>query len=142
MLPSTMATPARWGSRPGQDRVFTNNRDASSIAQEPPVFQHRDADDNLNEAPRAGSTSERSDTYRNVVVRVNARWRVIVCKNDRQWILQLSKAEGGPALAWRGLKYFRTRKALIAACAHLCGSFDPSALAALAALPENFRSAA
>lgn len=79
--------------------------------------------------------SERSDDYESVVCIINDRWRVIACKHDAQWILQKSKAEGGPARAWHGVVYF---EALIEACARLCWFNDPEAKAKLHGLPERF----
>ena len=82
--------------------------------------------------------SERSDAYGGVVCIINDRWRVIVCKNNIQWILQKSKADGGHGRAWRGVSHLTTKKALIEACARLCGLYEPEVHVALDGLPERF----
>ena len=72
------------------------------------------------------ASCERSDRYVGVIARLNDRWRVIICKHQIQWKLQKRKAEGGPAGAWRGVRYYRTGKALIEACAPCMGPVPPS----------------
>ncbi|MEO0625055.1 MAG: hypothetical protein AAFU49_08070 [Pseudomonadota bacterium] len=85
-----------------------------------------------------GSPRERDDDYRAEIVRLSPAWRVILCKDDHQWIVQRARTGRQRRTEWRGSRYFRTRKALIAACVALCGSCDPAALARLALLPEVF----
>lgn len=85
---------------------------------------------------KSGSARERDDGYRAEVVRLSPTWRVIRCKDAHQWILQRARIGRQRRTEWRGERYFRTRKALIAACVALCGSCDPAALARLAMLPE------
>ena len=79
------------------------------------------------------SHRERDDAYRNVVAQLAPRWRVIVCKDGIQWILQRKEAShGGP---WRGVSYHTNRDGLLRACGSLeeasCG-----ALEALEAFPD------
>ena len=78
---------------------------------------------------------ETSDTYGAIVAVLDHKHRVIVCKDGIQWITQRRKA-GGAERPWRGLGYFRTRKALIRACATLCERADPGAMSILLALPD------
>lgn len=78
---------------------------------------------------------ETSDDCAGVIARLCIRHRVIVCKDEIQWIVQQRK-NGGGEWPWRAVGYFRTRKALMRVTATLCGCVDPAALAALAALPE------
>lgn len=85
------------------------------------------------------SLRERDDAYPAVVVNLNDRWRVIACRQEPQWILQKCKAESGHGRAWRGVRYFKTRKVLIEACARPCGEVDPAVQAILQELPPNFR---
>ena len=84
---------------------------------------------------------ETADDYVGVLARFCDRHRVITCKDDIQWILQRRK-RGGAERPWRGVGYFRTREALIRACASLCGRIDPSAMAILLALPAQIGGAA
>lgn len=85
----------------------------------------------------AFATHETADDYAKVLAHLCAGWRVIVCKDDLQWTVQRRK-KGGGKWPWRAVGYCRTRKALIRLAAANCGRNDPAALAALAALPENF----
>ena len=79
------------------------------------------------------SHRERDDAYRNVVAQLAPRWRVIVCKDGMQWILQRKESShGGP---WRGVSYHTNRDGLLRACGSL-KALSSGALEALAALPE------
>lgn len=80
---------------------------------------------------------ETADAYLSIVAQFCARHRVIVCKDDFQWILQQRK-KGGAERPWRGVGYFRSSEALIRTSATLCGQIDPCALAILATLPKHF----
>ena len=84
---------------------------------------------------------ETADDYVGTLARLNATWRVIVCRDGIQWILQRRK-EGGGDWPRRAMHYCRTRKALIRLTATLCGRVDPLALATLHALPEHIRGGA
>lgn len=54
---------------------------------------------------------EHSDDYPNVVMSLDERWRVIVCRNGIQWILQYRKSLTKPDL-WEGRSYCQTREGL------------------------------
>lgn len=82
--------------------------------------------------------SEGSDDYFDVVVRLNNRWRVIVCKDSIQWILQ-RRDTGTAQRPWRGKRYCTTKSALLRGCGEKCGDIDPAAMAVLEALPAKFR---
>lgn len=81
---------------------------------------------------------ESADGYSAVVARLNARWRVIACRDGIQWILQRKDAtrslHGAP---WRSRSYCRTRQALIRCVYALAAPLDPSALAVLESLPAR-----
>lgn len=78
---------------------------------------------------------ESDDGYMAVVACLNDRWRVILCKDGIQWILQRAKKRWD-GTAWEGCRYCRTRKALIRSCAELVGEIDPIAMATVERLPE------
>lgn len=80
---------------------------------------------------------ETADQYARVVAHLCDLWRVVECKDRCQWIIQRRK-KGGAERPWRGKGYFRTRAALLRACASFCGRIDPAALALLLTLPEHF----
>ena len=79
------------------------------------------------------SHRERDDAYRNVVAQLAPRWRVIICRDGIQWILQRKEAShGGP---WRGVSYHTSRDGLIRACGSV-GALNNDPLEALEALPD------
>jgi hypothetical protein len=76
---------------------------------------------------------ERDDGYKGVVAQLTTRWRVIVCRDGIQWILQRKESShGGP---WRGVSYNTNRDGLLRACGSL-EALPSSGLEALEALPE------
>ena len=79
------------------------------------------------------SHRERDDAYRNVVAQLAPRWRVIVCRDGIQWILQRKEAShGGP---WRGVSYNTNRDGLLRACWSL-EALPSNGLEALEVFPE------
>ncbi len=80
---------------------------------------------------------ESEDDYTNTVARISDRWRVIVCRDGIQWILQRRDAGRLAGARWRSLGYCLTRKGLMRLCAAHSARVDPAALSALAALPEH-----
>ena len=87
---------------------------------------------------RSACHQETANDYIGIVARLCDRYRVIVCKDRIQWILQRRDGERHGRSRWAGVGYFRTREALLRASRALCGRIDPTALAALALLPEHF----
>ena len=83
------------------------------------------------------SHRESDDDYARVVARLDDRWRVIVCRDDLQWILQRRDGERAGRARWTGVGYFLTREALLRVSRASCVRVDPAALSALAALPEH-----
>jgi hypothetical protein len=81
---------------------------------------------------------ECADDYGRVVLRLNANWRIIVCREGCQWILQ---RRGSPERArkddWRGRSYCRTLEALIRCTREHTGGNDSSAASVLAELPPH-----
>lgn len=81
------------------------------------------------------SGREQSDDYFRVASVLNDRWRVIVCKDAIQWILQQRRRD---TPIWDGASYCTTRQGLLRCIREkVKGDIDPSALAALEALPET-----
>jgi hypothetical protein len=81
---------------------------------------------------------ERDDECREVIVQLTPRWRVIVCKDYLQWIIQKRTAEPLHRGVWRSQSYVTSRSSLIRLCASLELLSDPLARARLEALPEQF----
>ncbi|MFC3725457.1 hypothetical protein [Neoaquamicrobium sediminum] len=77
---------------------------------------------------------ESADGYSGIVCRLNDRWRVIVCKDALQWILQRRDGERRGRARWTGESYHRRRDALIRVCRTKAGEIDPAAAAILEGL--------
>lgn len=78
---------------------------------------------------------ESSDLYAKVIVQSSDRWRVILCSQGLQWIIQ--KKESSHAGPWRAEKYVTSHSALIKACGTLGLLSDPATEAVLYTLPEH-----
>jgi hypothetical protein len=91
----------------------------------------------LDLPPQARSSlPETSDLY--PAIRLNGRWRVIVCCQGIQWVLQYrASAETYSTAVWRGRSFCRTSEALIRCGKAHAGAIDPAALAELEALPPR-----
>ncbi len=82
------------------------------------------------------SHRESDDDYARIVARLDDRWRVIVCRDDLQWILQRRDGERAGGARWTGISYCQSREALLRLCRASSARIDPSEWAALVALPE------
>jgi len=62
----------------------------------------------------APSTShrERDDNYRGVIYRILG-WRVIICRDGIQWIIQSSRCAGRRHIEWKGRSYCHSRSVLL-----------------------------
>lgn len=85
----------------------------------------------------APSHRESDDSYTGVVVTLNDKWRVIVCRDGIQWILQRQRGERRGQPRFDGRSYCRTRDALIRVCREHAGEIHAVALTILHALPER-----
>lgn len=85
------------------------------------------------------SHREKDDSYRSVIVQFAPRWRVIVCKDDVQWIIQHRTADPSHRGVWRGRSYVTTRDSLIKACAKLGCLSGSNQWLLLDALPSTVR---
>lgn len=85
------------------------------------------------------SHRERDASYGGVVAQLAERWRVVVCRDGLQWIVQRRKGDfDGRRADWRAVSFHRERASLLRACAASTASCDPAALARLAMLPALF----
>ena len=84
------------------------------------------------------SHRESDDNYLDVAAQLAPRWRVIVCKDHLQWIIQKRTAEPLHAGVWRGVSYVTSRSSLIRLYASLEFLSDHVVCATLYALPEQF----
>jgi hypothetical protein len=82
--------------------------------------------------------AESSEDYRDVVLILNDRWRVIEGRDRIQWILQYrNRAKTVARDVWRGRSYCHTREALIRICEAQV-ELDKEHRTVLAELPEIF----
>jgi len=101
-------------------------------------FQHPPRVDKSGvQAPASASHRERDDNYAAVIVQLAPRWRVIVCRDGIQWILQKRSVLAPNTGTWSGKSYSTTKSGLMAACSRLELLSDTSALAILDALPAK-----
>ena len=81
------------------------------------------------------SHRERDHYYAYIVVQLTPRYRVILCPQGLQWIIQEKEASHeGP---WRAEGYYTTRDSLLNACGKLGFLSGPNAEAVLHALPDH-----
>ena len=81
---------------------------------------------------------ETSDDYPKVVFHINARWRVIECRDSVQWILQKRTNKAGEG-KWYGKSYCRTKTALIRCVQGKIGVIDPVSETFLHRLPDRIK---
>ncbi len=55
---------------------------------------------------------ESSENYHNIVL-TSANYRVIVCRDNIQWIIQLRRGKRGVKQRWISLRYCTTKSALV-----------------------------
>ena len=124
LLPPSWAR-ARHPQRPPKKSATGSDQKAPEIFESSDVVQlaHR----------------ERDDEYCEVIVQLAPRWRVIVCEDYLQWIIQKRTAEPLHRGEWRGQSYVTSRNSLIRLCASLGLLSGDNARATLDALPEQFR---
>ena len=81
------------------------------------------------------SHRERDDNYADIVVQLAPRYRVILCPQGLQWVIQ--KKECSRSGHWRAEQYLTSRNSLIEACGKRGLLSDPNAEAVLHALPDH-----
>ena len=111
------------------------------LQQEPGRECHRKAADDIQTLPQTRipcQHHETADSYLHVVVNLSAHFRVIVCKDGIQWILQRRDAARSGQPRWKGVRYCTEREALIRDSRALDPLICRDALDALRALPERF----
>jgi hypothetical protein len=77
------------------------------------------------------SHRERDDAYP-VIAQIDAKTRVINCKDDMQWIVQRRRCADN----WTSMSFCQTREALIRDARRRAGDLPPTPLAVLHWLPE------
>ena len=84
------------------------------------------------------SHQESAYNYHSVIVR-SAKFRVIICKNNWQWIIQQRAGfrHGGPR--WDGLSYCRSRKTLLKLWRGLNRLDGGASVPQIEALPKTFK---
>jgi hypothetical protein len=83
------------------------------------------------------SHRERDDAYLGTIVQFSPRWRLVLCKDQIQWIIQ--KKESSHRGFWRGKQYLISKDSVLKASGRLGFRSDPKAGAALNALPKHAR---
>lgn len=83
------------------------------------------------------SHRERDDAYIGTIIQFSPRWRLVLCKDQMQWIIQ--KKESSHRGFWRGKQYLISKDSVLKASVGLGFLSDPKAGAALNALPKHAR---
>ena len=83
------------------------------------------------------SHRERDDAYLGTIVQFSPRWRLVLCKDQMQWIIQ--KKESSRRGDWRGRQYLTCKDSVLKASGSLGLLCDPKVKAVLYALPECAR---
>ena len=81
------------------------------------------------------SHRERDNDYAYVVVQLAPRYRVILCPQGLQWIIQ--QREASHEAPWRAQEYHTSRESLLKACGKIGLLSDANAEAVLHALPDH-----
>jgi len=103
---------------------------APALEREAPSYPE-DASGAVVHAP-AASKRERDESYGTIITRLDAKSRVIDCKDGIQWIVQRLRGD-----QWHGLSFCRTRAVLIRDAKRRLGKDIPGeALDVLKALPK------
>jgi len=90
--------------------MFEHVREANSSSVVPPYPETSEPVLTRLPEPKKGGLNrlkEEAGEYPNVVLQLNDRWRVIVCKDGTQWVLQCKRGD-----RWSGDSYCRTRDGL------------------------------
>jgi len=83
------------------------------------------------------SHRERDDAYIGTIVQFSPRWRLVLCKDQMQWIVQ--KKESSRRGDWRGKHYLTCKDSVLKASGRLALLSDPKVEAVLQALPHYAR---
>jgi len=83
------------------------------------------------------SHRERDDAYLGTIVQFGPRWRLILCKDQMQWIIQ--KKERSHRGFWRSKQYLTCKDSVLKASVRLGLLSDPKVDAVLHALPKHAR---
>lgn len=91
---------------------------------------------------QAPSRRETDDNYGAVLAPLAPRWRVILCRDGKQYILQRQYGGSLHEAVWRGESYHTTQRSLIRDCAKRDLLSDDMAQAAISRLPSLARECA
>ena len=83
------------------------------------------------------SHRERDDGYIGTIVQFSPRWRLVLCKDKIQWIIQ--KKESSHRGFWRSKQYLTRKDSVLKASGSLGLLSDPKVKAVLYALPMRAR---
>ena len=81
------------------------------------------------------SHRERDDDYQGVVCYLSERWRIVICRDNRQWIVQKRSTLPSNRGVRIGKSYLTSRTALINVCSRLALLSDRNAEATLLSQP-------
>ena len=80
---------------------------------------------------------EASDGYQNVICNIVGRYRVILCKHDLQWIIQICDGTRRGRRRWAGQHYVTSKPRLIELCRTIQGFSEENHGLILSQLPSK-----
>jgi len=83
------------------------------------------------------SYAERDDAYANVILVLSPRWRLIICKDGRQYVLQRRSSNSPNVGVWIGKSHNMTKAGLILSCSRLDLLQDIDIIERLLSLPAR-----
>ena len=92
---------------------------------------------NSREPKSAQEHREEADEYCSIVCRLNDRWRIIICRDHLQFIVQHRRGERRGTPRWQGHSYCQTRDVVERVCRAFAGSIEANAQAEISRLPDH-----
>lgn len=80
---------------------------------------------------------EKYNDYHRVVLRINDKWRVIVCQDGIQWILQIRKGKHQGKPAWRARAYLTSKFGLQNYIREMIGEISGESTSELDKFPDR-----
>jgi hypothetical protein len=84
---------------------------------------------------------EQADDYHRVIVRLNAQWRVIACRDEIQWILQTKCGRTNGRPRWKSRFFCHTREGIALCAREYAGQIGGDAIVILLRLPARISGA-
>ena len=105
--------PAGTGGARYRAKALVAGASELSTSTPKPKAGHAETSPSFSRSQENASHRERDADYRHIVTELSDRWRLIVCRDGLQWIIQRRDGERSGRARWTGVYYCQTREALI-----------------------------